>query len=73
MLVGPWIQTHVVDIEDSFTALDLVIEVYYIGTSAEEGVARIHRWYEGQSVHKRFDLRILLFRRDHSQPQIGMT
>ena len=61
VFVGPRIQTHVVDIEDLFTVLDLVIEVYGIGTSAKEGIARIHRWYEGQFVHKRFDLWILLF------------
>ena len=61
IFVGPRIRTHVVDIEDLFTFLALVIEVYGIGTSAKEGVARIHRWYEGQFGHKRFDLWILLF------------
>ena len=61
ILVGPRIQTHVVDIEDLFTFLDLVIEVYGIGMSTKEGVTRIHRWYKGQFVHKRFDVWILLF------------
>ena len=61
VFVGPRTQTHVVDIEDLFTFLDLVIEVYGIGMSAKEGVTWIHRWYEGQFVHKRFDLWILLF------------
>ena len=62
VFVGPWIQSHVVDIEDLFTVLDLVIEVYGIGTSAKEGVTRIHRWYAGQFIHKCFDLWILLFK-----------